>query len=851
MLGSSGPGIDHWKFVIGGKTLSTRTKRSSKRSVAAVIAAAVIASVLTIVAAPASAATPVTITTRSTLSGTDRYNTSEKVHTAAAAKNGSFTDLVVASGDAFPDALSAIALARKEDAGILLLPASGAMTAAAVAKAVAATNIHIIGGTNALSSAVETKLKTTVAAGGAGKSALTVTRLSGTDRYATAAVVANTIGAAGVAKHDNKATAIIVSGENFADAVSASALVSGPTTQTATLAHPILLVQADSVPVSTEIALLNLGIKKIIIVGGESAVSAAVATTLGVGRTVLRVSGADRFATASAVADLAIKGVAAGGFGMNKREVYLAEMGAASGGADALSAGSLVSEDGGVLLGTSGGTLPAATSAWLTANPAGTTGLTVGIIGGTSVIPTATEATIKTAAGGSATALTATISNNRAGQTSVTVTFSEAITKASCGAADLAVINSATGASVLSSACTMTTVPSTALVGTTAVFTVTALTGAYEIRLPKGVVTTADGRTNALTTATVALDVTKPVVTVNPTINATGTALKATFSEPVKRLTATAMSNSNVLTVGGLSEAGNKTIITCLGATCAASTDIESVANTVVFDSLTITNATAYNAGTLVTFLAGVFQDLAANTNAAASATLVLDSVVPLVVGVPVATTATGACAVHSIDNKLLLTLKTCGSVGNDFDLVWAVAINGVAAEACTVPTAEHPLLVWKSANGATTTQSTATSMAATINASAACSAIMTASVVGGAGAMTAALSSSAQADNAAGGGFTGGTDVVTVTTSFSEAIPATGAPAASIRWDGACGGTYVDATAAGTVISGSTVTTTHTVILDTNKFVSGTSCVDYTVAIKDVAGNALAADVDNIAGLG
>ncbi|MDP6862718.1 MAG: cell wall-binding repeat-containing protein [Acidimicrobiales bacterium] len=830
--------------------MSTRTKRSSKRSVAAVIAAAVVASVLTIVAAPASAATPVTITTRSTLSGTDRYNTSEKVHTAAAAKNGSFTDLVVASGDAFPDALSAIALARKEDAGILLLPSSGAMTAAAVAKATAATNIHIIGGTNALSSAVETKLKTTVAAGGAGKSALTVTRLSGTDRYATAAVVANTIGAAGVAKHDNKATAIIVSGENFADAVSASALVSGPTTQGATLAHPILLVQADSVPVSTEVALLNLGIKKVIIVGGESAVSAAVATTLGVGRTVLRVSGADRFATASAVADLAIKGVAAGGFGMNKREVYLAEMGAASGGADALSAGSLVSEDGGVLLGTSGGTLPAATSAWLTANPAGTTGLTVGIIGGTSVIPTATEASIKTAAGGSADALTATISNNRAGQTTVTVTFSEAITKASCGAGDLVVINSATGASVASSACTMTTVPSTALVGTTAVFTAgAALTGAFEVRLPKGVVSTADGRTNALTTATVALDVTKPVITVNPTINATGTAIKATFSEPVTQVAA--LANGTVVTVGGLAESGDKTVVTCLGATCAGSANIESIGDNTVFNSLTITNAAAYNAGTLLTFLAGKFEDLAGNTNAAASATLVLDAVVPTVIGVPVATQATGACAVYSLDNKVLYTAKTCGSTGNDLDMIWAAAAgNAATVEACSVSGEDLTVVFTTAANSANTT-STAATMVATWNGTAACAAVATASVVGGGGALTAAISAAAQANNAAPGAWTGGTDVVTVTTSFSEAIPATGAPAASIRWDGACGGTFVDATAAGTVISGSTVTTTHTLSASGTKFVSGTSCVDYTTAIKDVAGNALVADVDNIAGLG
>ena len=828
----------------------TRTKRSSKRSVAAVIAAALIASVLAIVASPASAVTPVTITTRSTLSGTDRYDTSVKVHTAAEAKddNASFTDLVIASGDAFPDALSAIALARKEDAGVLLLPSSGAMSAAAITKAIAATNIYIIGGTNALSSAVETKLKTTVAAGGAGKTSLNVTRLSGTDRYATAAVVANTIGAAGVAKHDNKATAIVVSGENFADAVSASPLVSGPTTQAGTLAHPILLVTKDSVPVSTEVALLNLGIKKIVIVGGESAVSSAVATELGTGRTVVRVSGADRFATAAAVADLAVKGVAAGGFGMNKREVYLAEMGAASGGADALSAGSLVSEDGGVLLGTSGGTLPAATSAWLTANPAGTAGLTVGIIGGTGVIPTATEASIKTAAGGSAAALTATMSNTRAGQTTVTVTFSEAITKASCGAGDLVVISSVDGSSAASTACTMTTVPSTALVGTTAVFTVAALTGAFEVRLPKGVVATSDGRTNAMATATVATDTTKPVVTVNPTINATATALKATFSEPVK--INGALANNTFVTIGGLAEAGDKTAITCLGSTCAGSVDIESINANTVFDSITVTNAAAYNAGTLATVLAAKFKDLAGNTNAAASATLVLDSTKPTVIGVPVATMATGNAAVYSLDNKVLLTMKTAGSAGNDWDVHWAqAAADAATTELCSVA-GEVITLRFTTAADSRNTTSTATGIKNLINGTAACAAVVTASLVGSPGALTTTLSAAAQGAGAAAS-FTGGTETVTVTTSFSEAIPSTGAPAASIRWDGACNDNYVDATAAQTVISGSTVTTTHTIIVDTQKFVSGTSCVDYTTAIKDVAGNAMDADTGNVAGLG
>jgi len=273
-----------------------------------------------------------------------------------------------------------------------------------------------------------------------------------------------------------------------------------------------------------EVALANLGIKKIIIIGGMNAVSAAVATKVGAGRTVVRVSGTDRYDTAAKVADLAIKSVATGGFGMDKRNVYLAELGQAGGGADALSAGSLVNEDRGVLLGTSGGTLPTATSAWLAANPAGATGLVVGIIGGTGVIPTATEAVVKTSAGGSATAISATIVG-RSGGTSVTVTFSEAMLKTTCAAGDLVVVNSTTGLGIAATACTMTTVPSTAKSGTTAVFTVAALTTGYEMRIPKGAIGSADGRTLPLSTATVSADAVKPVATINSTINATATSI--------------------------------------------------------------------------------------------------------------------------------------------------------------------------------------------------------------------------------------------------------------------------------------------------------------------------------------
>ena len=828
-----------------------RTKRSSTRSVAALIAATLIASVLTLVAAPSSAATAVTITTRSTLSGTDRYNTSEKVHTAAAAKNGTFTNLILASGDSFPDALSAVALAEVQDAGVLLLPADGTMTAAAVAKAVAATTIFIVGGTSALSSAVETKLKTVASAGGAGKASTAIVRYAGTNRYSTSAIVANAITAAGVASHDNKKTAILVSGANFADAVSASMLVSGPTTATATTALPIILTEADSLPMVAEVALANLAIKKIIVIGGTNAVSAAVATKAGAGRTVVRISGTDRYDTAAKVADLAVKTVATGGFGMNKREVYLAEMGQASGGADALSAGSLVNEDGSVLLGTSGGTLPAATVAWLGANNAGATGLTVGIIGGTGVIPTATEATIKTSAGGSATAISATFVA-KAGGTTVTVTFSEAMLKSTCAAADLSVINSATGASVLSSACTMATVPSTALSGTTAVFTVAALTAGFEVRIPKGALGSADGRTLPLSTSTVAADAVKPVATVNPTINATATAITVTFSEPVKINGARA--NGTVFTVNGVAESGDKTAITCLGSTCLASVNIESIAAGSVFDSITVTNASAYSAGTTIALIASSFKDLINNTNAAASAVLVSDTVKPTVVGIPTVTQAEGAKASYSVDaGKWMITLKAAGSAGNDYDVLWPINVAETLSLATCTYASEVFTITWPSlaATDATTTDATTLEMVTAFNASATCSAVATASITGIAGAATTTISGAAQTASAAAS-FGGGTTIATVTTNFSEAIKAgTGVPAAGISYDGNADDTEIGSVVATTTISGSTVTTTHSFSSDLEKFVPGTSEVSIATSVLDLAGNATLADADNVANIG
>ena len=92
------------------------------------------------------------------------------------------------------------------------------------------------------------------------------------------------------------AYAIIASGENFPDALSAAGLAGA-------YFCPLLLVRKDSVPQATADALASLGVKEIIIVGGTAAVSDAVMDELGEAYDTGRIWGDDRYETAANVAD--------------------------------------------------------------------------------------------------------------------------------------------------------------------------------------------------------------------------------------------------------------------------------------------------------------------------------------------------------------------------------------------------------------------------------------------------------------------------------------------------------------------------------------------------------------------
>jgi putative cell wall-binding protein len=115
-----------------------------------------------------------------------------------------------------------------------------------------------------------------------------VTRLSGSDRYATAAKVAQ-------ASHPGTAeTVFIATGANFPDALAGSAIAGR-------LGAPLLLVTPDSIPAATTTELERLDPSTIVIVGGEGAVSSQVETALGTHGTTVRLAGANRYETAVAI----------------------------------------------------------------------------------------------------------------------------------------------------------------------------------------------------------------------------------------------------------------------------------------------------------------------------------------------------------------------------------------------------------------------------------------------------------------------------------------------------------------------------------------------------------------------
>ncbi len=218
-----------------------------------------------------------------------RHAGTNRVETAAAVSAGAFPDgadtVWIARADEFADALSAGPAAGLAGGPILLtghdeLPDATANELVRLAP----TRVVVLGGTAAIGEPVVDRVAGVVPGA-------SVVRVSGPDRFATAAAVATDAFTAPVP------VVVVATGTGFADALSGGAAAGHH-------GGPLLLVEGDTLPEATAAALRALRPLRIVVLGGTAAISDAVVGQL-VGYAsegVTRHAGADRFGTSAAVA---------------------------------------------------------------------------------------------------------------------------------------------------------------------------------------------------------------------------------------------------------------------------------------------------------------------------------------------------------------------------------------------------------------------------------------------------------------------------------------------------------------------------------------------------------------------
>lgn len=227
------------------------------------------------------------------LAGADRFRTAEAISSWAFPPD--VRRVYLATGSAFPDALTAGAAASRYGGPVLLVnPTTLPEATERELRRLRPQEVVVVGGRAAVSDAVVERAAAVTEA--------PTRRVAGPSRFDTATAVALDAFAEAPVVH-------VATGVAFPDAlagVPAAAEAGGP----------LLLVAPDAVPEATAAALRQLRPRRIVILGGPAAVSTAVGDELRrfASDGVVRVSGKDRFATAAAVADRAFPGESATGF---------------------------------------------------------------------------------------------------------------------------------------------------------------------------------------------------------------------------------------------------------------------------------------------------------------------------------------------------------------------------------------------------------------------------------------------------------------------------------------------------------------------------------------------------------
>jgi predicted outer membrane repeat protein len=216
-----------------------------------------------------------------------------RVETAVALSRAAFRRApwaLLARADDFADALAGAPLAYARGGPMLLTPSDTLdVTVAGELQRLGVGGVTILGGRGAISGGVEDELRRLGIAD--------VRRISGGDRFATAAQIAGALGGGdpylALGAHPDPARA-------WPDAVGVAALA-------AVEGRPLLLTAPDVLPPATADLLRQSGARRATLVGGPAAISPDVAGRVeGLGVTVERLKGTSRYGTSAEVASRAL-----------------------------------------------------------------------------------------------------------------------------------------------------------------------------------------------------------------------------------------------------------------------------------------------------------------------------------------------------------------------------------------------------------------------------------------------------------------------------------------------------------------------------------------------------------------
>jgi putative cell wall-binding protein len=216
----------------------------------------------------------------SRIAGSDRYVSASRI---ADTYPAGVAVAYLATGQNYPDALSASALAGRQGAPVLLTRRDSLPTATrAQLQRLAPQRLVVLGGTGAITTGVEQQ-----AAAYAG----TTTRVTGTNRYEVSAALARSY-------QPGVPVLYVASGADFPDALSIGALAGRQ-------GAPLLITRPHELPAAIEAEVARLNPGRIVVVGGPNAVQDRVLTALRAhtSGTVSRIAGTDRYQVSAAVAD--------------------------------------------------------------------------------------------------------------------------------------------------------------------------------------------------------------------------------------------------------------------------------------------------------------------------------------------------------------------------------------------------------------------------------------------------------------------------------------------------------------------------------------------------------------------